>query len=556
MDAIYFISPQKDSVEAMIKDFSDFKKPMYSHAHILSTGVMPEDLVTKIASSPMKPRIKTLKEVNIDFLAIERNVFTLNYTNDFQLAYGDPDRKSFSNKIADKIVAFCATEGMIPYVRHSKSEIATLTANSVHDKLEKAKKMGLTKKKSVIIILDRSVDCLAPLLHEFTYQAMAYDLMKIDPMGMYDEVDAKGTKSGKKHNLDEYDELWVQHRHRHFADLGSTAKKQFDDFLAQHKDLTDANKKDNKKDAADISSMIRKLPQYQGKLSNFALHLNLIISLKHKFEQQSLAKVALEEQNMAVGEDPDHNKLKDVLNTIGPILKSGDISDQDKLRLVMIYLITQGDSKRSRVVKHADLSEGDEAIIDNLAHLGVKLSQSMSLSKVVNKLFGGKSKKSDVGIHLSRYVPKVKQIAEECIEGNLSTSEYPYVQEPSSSFTFVKGSKKSSSSSKKEESDDVDVSGLDNSGPSWSKKKGKKSSSSSKSSSKDDEKQVESEDRLDKKLFIFVIGGITHSEMRSAYELDIQYKMDVHVGSTSILTPQDFLKKLKSLRKKGKSADY
>lgn len=50
-----------------------------------------------------------------------------------------------------------------------------------------------------------------------------------------------------------------------------------------------------------------------------------------------------------------------------------------------------------------------------------------------------------------------------------------------------------------------------------------------------------------KRLIVFVIGGITRSEVRTAYEISRATGRDVIIGSTSLDTPGEFLSQLTNL---------
>jgi len=47
------------------------------------------------------------------------------------------------------------------------------------------KPIDISRPRGVLIITDRTMDTVAPFLHEFTYQAMANDLLKIDNGRVY-----------------------------------------------------------------------------------------------------------------------------------------------------------------------------------------------------------------------------------------------------------------------------------------------------------------------------------------------------------------------------------
>lgn len=84
-------------------------------------------------------------------------------------------------------------------------------------KQEHVKSMGqgVERARSQLIILDRSFDCVSPLLHELTLQAMAYDLIDIEN-DIYKPKGADG-KVEQEITLDESNELWSQIRHKNIG---------------------------------------------------------------------------------------------------------------------------------------------------------------------------------------------------------------------------------------------------------------------------------------------------------------------------------------------------
>ena len=84
--------------------------------------------------------------------------------------------------------------------------------------------------------LCRGFDPVAPIIHEWTYEAMVYDLLKLDGNIYNYEIETEGGKSEtKSHILDERDSIWVELRHQHFAAASLRISSMLDDFRKKNK---------------------------------------------------------------------------------------------------------------------------------------------------------------------------------------------------------------------------------------------------------------------------------------------------------------------------------
>jgi syntaxin-binding protein 1 len=97
--------------------------------------------------------------------------------------------------------------------------------------------------RGVLYIVDRSMDVVAPLVHEFTYQAMAHDLL---PLREGDKItyktvlnEGQPNEELKEMEITESDRIWVENRHLHMKDLLGKLVEDFNNFRAKNPQFSD-----------------------------------------------------------------------------------------------------------------------------------------------------------------------------------------------------------------------------------------------------------------------------------------------------------------------------
>lgn len=603
-EAIYYISPTVESVNALIADFTS-GRPMYQAAHVFLTGTISERLFEKIKRSGVTAYLRKFTELHVDFLATQSCVFSLDLPQSTRVLYSNTDPGLVSQLLKDmaqKIVCVCATLGEYPLIRYydpmgDRRTLAARLAFLLQEELDNLCRIDnefppkSSYPRAIMLLVDRTFDMLSPFLHDFMYQAMAEDLVPTDPSGtkFYLQSIKGDAGAAATAQVDENDALWVKYRHTHIAEVSQAITNEFKEFMERNPAAKSAagqlaGTASGIEGIAQLKKLVFALPQFQEAKAKYSDHINLCQECMQQYTALKLERISAVEQDMVTGKTAEGKVAKDIEVDLVPILSDPSVSRLEKLRLLILYIVSHNgisDTERQKLLSCAHLSVEDSQTITNLAQFNVRLTQSDAKPSKDGKLrynYEGymaheksKSKANTASEHYvtSRWTPLLKYVIEDAACNQLNAHIFPFVKEPAAgeiSGSPSAASKKMAASASAPSSAPIggfgQVSSLRSTKPSWAKKApGTPSSAGGSGHSSGGSmsagqmgalgSEVEYVDyrKNGPRLLVFVAGGASYCELKAAYDCSKEYSRDVVIGTSHMLAPAEFVEELKDVHR-------
>lgn len=448
----------------------------------------------------------------------------------------------------------CVALGEYPIIRyfrpanpppsHEAAILCSHLARFVQDELDLYAKFhddfppASSRPRGNLFILDRSLDLMAPLLHEFTYQAMAHDLLPIhDSVKVtYRTIINQGTAAQEEKDLEisEKDKIWTDNRHRHMKDTIEKLMSEFQRFLDANPHFTrQATQESAGAGLNVIKDMLAGLPEFQQTKEAYALHLGMATESMNKFERHKLPDLASVEQVrglfmntvhrltckiLATGLDEDHKKPKGIADQVIRMLDEPEVIPPDRLRLLMLYVLYRDGimpADMQKLIAHAQLPPSDQTSITNLELLGALTSRKLKDPRPKSAPLFDKKQINPASdeYSLSRYEPVLQTLLENASAGTLSSDTFPYTKPP-----LDLGSESAPT-----------VTSLRAAKPTWARSR----------------TNVATENR--QRFIVFIAGGATYSEARVCYDSGARMSKEVYMITSHMQTPQLFARQLADL---------
>ena len=511
---IYFLSPTQKSISALVSDFSDLKKPKYKQVYIFFTHRLPENLLEMLVTDGIIRRTVLLKELNLSFYSKEDIVFDFEFESGLKIFNSNENNQNkILKSICDRLFTVLTTLNIHPYIQYqANSKFCTILSDEIEDIFIKNKFCKNLKKGGILLLTDRSIDVTSPLLHDYNFRALVYDLLEVKNNTL--------NINNKKIVLSDDDDLWHSYKVMHIAEVFDKLTKDIAEF--QKSDIAKVGNASNMDSFSDMHNVLNNMSSYKLKSTQLSNQLHLAEELNKKYKNNHINEIIELEQDIVSGEN-DGGKInnRDIFKNFTITKSKLTNQREDFIRLLLTLYTSLSIDEKDFNFLSGKLSEEESGVLRGLIKLGFdpKSSGKKNERRKTNLI---REKVSLVGENISKKItysslrssPNITILAEQASNYLLDKDQFPF-------RNWDKG----------------DL-------PKKEKKYGTKNLFDTSSNKEADLSEMEP-------LIVFNIGGLAHNEISSLEKLQNSNVINhrIYIGSTDIINASEYMKQLREIDK-------
>lgn len=323
LSCLIIIKPEERYVDMIVQEL---KNPHYNQYLIYFTNSSTEAQIKRLATADVKSLVVHVEDVFLEFYPLNRRLFSLEIPNVKRTIKESPFADT-QGKLTNGLFSFICSQNVNPYIRYDRtsglcSQVARRLDNMIRDEKTKIYNFDGISETATVLILDRTIDPVVPLLHLWNYSTALHDIFGINKNIV--SVD------NEKYVLNQRGDPESSEYYTSFLGaLSEVVSKRLDDIINKSNKLSQHSSNYGDLIGAAVSSADIEQEKRLAKT-----HLTLLTSIKEAVSEE-LVELSFLEQDIAMSGNS--NDMSQRL--ISTLKNSVKISKMDALRAALVSIL-------------------------------------------------------------------------------------------------------------------------------------------------------------------------------------------------------------------------
>ena len=291
--AIYLISSNENTIKLVLNDFKSEKKRLYKWCFLFSINKIRDNIIELLLNKKFIRRIKALKEINISYIPLDKNLFYFgpkkNYNSLYHLFTNENNNKTINKIDIEKICSICKVTKTYPNIIYFIHDpICKILAIKINKKLKKYFEKIKIEKNGILLLISRKLDIISPIQFDLTYGHLLFELYK-----NYDKKEENAIKinlEGKDQNIifNYNDVLYEKYKVMDLSQLMINLNKDIELFMQS--DMAKLEKRENL-NIEEMNTAVKNISEYKYLSPLYSRHLKIVEDINKKSIERNIMKI-------------------------------------------------------------------------------------------------------------------------------------------------------------------------------------------------------------------------------------------------------------------------